>query len=154
MKNKISLCALAGIDDQPGTRLCVDFARVGEYILKLAGGKKVPSHNRKTLYKVAATYQNLAKVSSSLRLRVWLHIKARRLDAGLRFCHESQGLGERMGELGLELRHVVSLFLSCTFSIQNVHLEHLSEPKGPSVSDYANIRRTPSHPNTTPSSSQ
>jgi len=51
----------AGIDDSPGTRLPVDFARVGGYILKLAGGKKVSAINRKILYKVAATYENLSK---------------------------------------------------------------------------------------------
>jgi len=50
-----------GIDETPGTRLAVDFGRVGGYILKLAGGKKVHANNRNTLYKVAATYENLSK---------------------------------------------------------------------------------------------
>merc|ERR1712228_614084 len=35
--------------------------RVGGYILKLAGGKKVRASNRRTLYRVAATYENLSK---------------------------------------------------------------------------------------------
>jgi len=51
----------AGIDDSPGTRLAVDFSRVGAYILKLGGGKKVAAYNRKILYKVAATFENLSK---------------------------------------------------------------------------------------------
>ena len=53
---------IIGIDETPGTRLAVDFGRVGGYILKLAGGKKVHANNRNTLYKVAATYENLSKV--------------------------------------------------------------------------------------------
>jgi len=51
----------AGIEDTPGTRLAVDFGRVGGYILKVAGGKKVNAKNRQALYKVAATYENLSK---------------------------------------------------------------------------------------------
>jgi hypothetical protein len=46
--------------ENKGSRLNVDFGRVGGYILKLAGGKKVPSLNRKVLYAIAAKYENLA----------------------------------------------------------------------------------------------
>lgn len=50
-----------GIEDVPGTRLSVDFAALGNYILKLAGGKKIHSQNRKALYKVATKFENLSK---------------------------------------------------------------------------------------------
>ena len=66
-----------GIDDSPGTRLAVDFSRVGAYILKLGGGKKVAAYNRKILYKVAATFENLSKVShqfNSARLISTTHL--------------------------------------------------------------------------------